>query len=67
MSETAVTITPSEPGSFDRMRAYRKKHGCSVREACKATGYRGTRIDTAARRMLSGRWAAAKALVAGGK
>ena len=42
-----VTITPPEPGGFDRLRAYKAKHGCTLIEAAKATGWRGTRIEGA--------------------
>ena len=42
-----IRITPPEPGDFDRLRAYKAKHACTLIEAVRATGWRGTRIEGA--------------------
>jgi hypothetical protein len=39
-----VEVIPADEGAFDRLVAYRQEHGCSLKEAVRATGFVGSLI-----------------------
>lgn len=43
-SRVVITLAPKSP-TIEDLRQYRRTHGCSLHEACKALGYVGTRIE----------------------
>lgn len=47
-----VRIERSAPGAFDRVIAYRRETGCTLAEAVKATGFRGTRLTVVPARLV---------------